>query len=69
VDEEHPERQDVREGFDPAELPSKPPPPERAVSDDENNVVEHPGNGNGEASKRNDQAHYPDLDGDQNVWK
>jgi hypothetical protein len=67
VDEEHPERQDIREGFDPAKLPSRPPPPERAISDDENNFVERAGNG--EASKHNGQAHYPDLDGDQNVWK
>jgi len=60
IDEEHPEGQEIREGFDPSEVPARHPPPEHAVEEDEEEAQddEHIGN----------SGRYGSLVGEDNVW-
>jgi hypothetical protein len=60
IDEEAPEGEDIREGYDPAKVPARPPPPERAVSDDEDNTVD---------AEDRTKGQYASLVNDDNVWK
>lgn len=66
IDEEAPEGEDMREGYDPSQIPARPPPPERAVSDDENNFVEE--RDRGQASSQSGTDHYAGLPEEENVW-
>ncbi|KIW16219.1 hypothetical protein PV08_06270 [Exophiala spinifera] len=59
IDEEHPEGQEIREGFDPSSIPAKHPPPERAIDEeDETQDDEHTDN----------TARYGSLIEEDNVW-
>lgn len=59
IDEEHPEGQEIREGFDPSSVPAKHPPPEHAVEEEE--------------ETQDDQQHentgrYGSLIEEDNIW-
>ncbi|EHY57973.1 Vaccuole membrane protein hfl11 [Exophiala dermatitidis] len=56
IDDEAHEGQEIKEGWDPSDIPAKPPPPEHATSDDEENYDEDDGN------RRNAGAHRKHAD-------
>lgn len=60
IDEEAPEGQDIRQGWDPSKVAPKHPPPEKAVSDEENDDDE------GQSSGQN--GRYGSMIEDDNVW-
>ena len=66
IDEETPEGQQIRQGFDPSKLPAKHPPPERAVSDDDDNDDQE-GQGSGEHDNQ-EQGRYGSMIDEDNVW-
>jgi hypothetical protein len=71
IDDEAPEGQDMREGFDPSKIPSRPPPPERAVSDNENNVLAEGDKGQPSTQEptQPSEGQYANLVEEDNVWK
>ena len=66
-----PEGETIREGWDPSQIPSKPPPPERAVSDDENNFVNRTDHGKQPSKNGTDreEGQFANLVNEDNVWK
>ncbi|RVX75716.1 hypothetical protein B0A52_00072 [Exophiala mesophila] len=66
IDEEAPEGQEIREGFDPSKVAAKHPPPEHAVSDEEDEDEENGGRGAG--SSKPPTGRYGSLIEEENVW-
>jgi hypothetical protein len=71
IDEEAPEAQDIREGYDPSKVPSRPPAPERAVSEDEDNVLDERDRGRSldQNGTERGEGQYANLIEEDNVWK
>ncbi|KEF57801.1 uncharacterized protein A1O9_05721 [Exophiala aquamarina CBS 119918] len=63
IDKSAPEGQEIREGFDPSQIPAKHPPPEHAVSENEDDDSER-----GESSSHDDPRRYGSLIEEDNVW-
>lgn len=75
IDEEAEEGQDIREGYDPSRVPSRPPPPERAVSEEEPDQVDEgdqgqPSSKNGsQKSSERGEGQFVNPVEEDNVWK
>ncbi|KIW73601.1 hypothetical protein PV04_01705 [Phialophora macrospora] len=71
IDEEAPEAQDIREGYDPSKVPSRPPAPERAVSEDEDNILDERDRGRSlnQSGTERGEGQYANLIEEDNVWK
>lgn len=63
IDEDAQAGQEVREGFDPSQIPAKTPPPEHAVSDHEGSDSD-----GGESSSINGPGRYASQMEEDNVW-
>ncbi|EXJ89094.1 hypothetical protein A1O3_02158 [Capronia epimyces CBS 606.96] len=70
IDAEAPEGQEIRQGWDPADIPAKQPPPEHAVSDDQENYDDSDaGSKHGQSSSQNSaNGRYGSLIEEDNVW-
>ena len=75
IDEEAPEGQEIREGYDPTRRPARPPVPERAVSDEPDNIVDErgreqpPAQNDGQDETETRDGQYASLVEEDNVWK
>ena len=66
IDEDAPEGQQIRQGYDPSKLPAKHPPPEHAISDEEDHDDEE-----GQGSDQHDsgqEGRYGSMVEEENVW-
>lgn len=72
IDEEAPEGQEIRQGWDPSQVPSKPP-PEHAASDEEEDDEDEDDDGHtrdqGQSSSQNGgEGRFGSLIAEDNVW-
>lgn len=63
IDEDAPSGQEIREGFDPSQIPAEHPPPEHAVSDQEEDNSDQD-----DSSSHDGPGRYGSLIEEDNVW-